>query len=191
MTNALQPLYQHLAPLCTALDVFVNDAAWASLPFPAYSLDLGESADAYLVRLALPGVRPEAISLSLAGRTLDIHARWGKDERHGWLPFRRARPSEVRGAIREQIILPGPTDANSAEAEYVNGILTVRLPKAAMGRRIPIQFRDYRVAALAQPHRETAGRRRLSQKLSAILARLRPQRRDGPAVPVRPTPSAV
>lgn len=102
------------------------------------ALDLEESPDAYTVRAALPGFRPEEIEANVLGDALTIAARRQREEerREGQYLIRERRA----GAVSRTLTLPGPVDADKARARHEHGELVLTLPKAAGSarRRIPI-----------------------------------------------------
>jgi HSP20 family protein len=91
------------------------------------ALDLEETPDAYIVRAALPGFRPEDVNVSLTGDTLTILATQEREEE------RKDRDYLIRerrtGLVRRSIALPGRVDADKAQARYENGELVLTLPK--------------------------------------------------------------
>jgi HSP20 family protein len=78
------------------------------------------------MRLEVPGVAPEQITIEGQGRTLTVAGK-----REGTVPegasfHRRERGT---GAFSRSIQLPDDLDVTRAEATYKHGILTVRVPK--------------------------------------------------------------
>ncbi len=103
------------------------------------SVDLAENDREVVVRAEIPGVDPQQLDLSVLGRELllagekkDPLDRSGKD----------VHLSEIRyGKFRRSIPLPTEVDTEHVEADYTNGVLTVRLQKApsAQARRIAVR----------------------------------------------------
>ncbi|PLY06557.1 MAG: hypothetical protein C0622_00835 [Desulfuromonas sp.] len=98
--------------------------------------DQGEN---YLVRAALPGLDVAKLDISILGRRLSVsgefvnpelpeNAVWQRRERHS-------------GAFEQQLLLGADLDSDKVEAEYRNGILEIKLPKAAaaLPRKIAIK----------------------------------------------------
>lgn len=102
-------------------------------------VDLAENDREVVVRAEIPGVDPQQLELSVLGRELllagekkDPLDRSGKD----------VHLSEIRyGKFRRSIPLPTDVDTEHVEANYTNGVLTVRLQKApsAQARRIAVR----------------------------------------------------
>jgi HSP20 family protein len=89
--------------------------------------EIEETDDAYLVRAELPGVKREDIQVELSGNELCIHGEIRQEERENALR-RRA------GTFCYRTILPADTDTDRIESRLTEGVLTVRLPKAAHAR---------------------------------------------------------
>lgn len=102
-------------------------------------IDLVEHDDAYEVRAAVPGVKPEDVEVTVQGERVAIRAevRGDDEERRGenWL-MREHR----YGTLQRSITLPTPVSSESAEARIEHGILSLRLPKlrGESARRIAI-----------------------------------------------------
>jgi HSP20 family protein len=104
----------------------------------AIPIDLIEHDDAFEVRAAVPGVKPEDVEVTVQGERLTIRAESRADqERRGanWL-MREHRS----GLLQRSITLPSPVSSDQAEARIDQGVLTLRLPKVqgAQARRIAV-----------------------------------------------------
>jgi HSP20 family protein len=103
-------------------------------------VDVRETDEALIVEMAMPGITPEEIEVTLDGRTLAIRARTEKDtERQGEEGRYLVREREVASYARV-IMLPTEVDADKVASTFENGELTLTLPKAVdrRSRRIPI-----------------------------------------------------
>lgn len=91
------------------------------------ALDVHESDDAVTVRASIPGVKPEDIDISLTGDTLTIkgETREETEKREGNYHMRERR----FGTFQRSISLPTQVNADKANAEFENGVLTLTLPK--------------------------------------------------------------
>jgi HSP20 family protein len=92
------------------------------------ALDVLDRGEAYEVRAALPGVRPDDVDVTIQGDQLTVRGETrAREERSGdnWL----VREQRV-GTLERSITLPGIVNSESAEARLENGILVLRLPKA-------------------------------------------------------------
>mgnify|MGYP001117227088 CR=1 FL=1 len=103
------------------------------------AVDVAENDREVTVRAEVPGIEPKDLNVSVSGNQLVISGekkqteeRTGKDYYH----------SEIRfGSFRRIIPLPEGVDTENVEAEYANGVLTLRLKKSptAAPRRIEVK----------------------------------------------------
>jgi HSP20 family protein len=101
-------------------------------------MDVVERDEAFEVRAAIPGVKPDDVEVVVQGERLTVRAEVrGEQEQRGdnWL-MREHRS----GTLQRTITLPSPVSSDSTEARIENGILTLRLPKLqeARPRRIAV-----------------------------------------------------
>jgi HSP20 family molecular chaperone IbpA len=93
-------------------------------------IEVRETAEEYLVRVEVPGIRRGRLEVVCDERTLYISGARMDDE-EGF-----ARYSERSyGAFSREITLPGAIDSRGARVWYTDGVLEIRLPKAT--RRLP------------------------------------------------------
>jgi HSP20 family protein len=87
--------------------------------------DVYETGDAYVVRMEIAGMREADFEVSIQTDTLYISGNRPD------FPARRAyHQMEIRsGRFANAVTLPGPVDADRAEAAYQDGFLTITLPK--------------------------------------------------------------
>jgi HSP20 family protein len=91
-------------------------------------LDISENENEFIVKASLPGVRPEDVQITAHGDTLTIRAESKadeetKDQHHHLREFRY-------GQFQRTVSLSTPISADKAQAQFDNGVLTLRLPKA-------------------------------------------------------------
>lgn len=101
-------------------------------------LDVYETPEETVVVVELPGVDASQVELSVAEGRLVIRGARTPDDR----PDARLQLRERQfGTFLRQIPLPSEVDFDGAQAETVNGVLTVRLPRrrAAAPRTIPVR----------------------------------------------------
>jgi HSP20 family protein len=105
--------------------------------FPA--INVSEDAEALFVRAELPGVEIEDLEISVENDTLTLAGERRMPEDADQVSYHR-REREW-GKFRRSFTLPMPVDSGRVQARYVDGILTVTLPKApeARPRRIAVQ----------------------------------------------------
>ena len=104
---------------------FINTETYeASMP-----VEVSETDNELVVKAALPGVNPDEVDVTVNNDVLTIKAEHKETTEEGKREFYRR---EIRyGAFNRSFTLPVKVDADQAEANYENGVLTLRLPKAA------------------------------------------------------------
>lgn len=95
----------------------------------APALDLYEDKESLIVRAELPGLKKENIDLSLHENTITISGE-RRDEKK-YEGAETSREERSFGRFTRSLLLPKAVDASGVKANYRDGILTVRLPKAA------------------------------------------------------------
>jgi HSP20 family protein len=126
------------------VDALFDD--WAGLRAQNTSLvakariDVTEQNGAYEVKAELPGVAKEDISVDIDGATVTIQAKRSasKEKKDGERVLYSERSAESYARSFE---LPQAVDSGAAKAEFVNGVLTLSLPKKEVARtqRITVQ----------------------------------------------------
>lgn len=103
--------------------------------------DFYETAHGLVLRLELAGVKPEHLSLSLAGQELVVTGHRQPPPPEG---IRRFIHLEMGfGAFERSFILPIPIDPQGVQARFLDGILEITLPrKAPQVRQIPVKQAD-------------------------------------------------
>ena len=100
-------------------------------------VDIYENAEELLLVTDLPGVEQDGVTVNLEKRELVIEARKTRAEGEG-------RPLAVESQdldYRRSFILPQGIDAEKISAELKNGVLRVRVPKAAAVKPRQIQVK--------------------------------------------------
>ena len=97
--------------------------------FPA--VDMYETASDILVTLDVPGVAAADLDISFAKNTLTIKGSRSPLVRPADGEFRLYASERASGEFTRSVRLPQFVDAEKIEAKFVDGVLTVRIPKAA------------------------------------------------------------
>ena len=100
----------------------------ASVGMQSLAVDMYETDEAIVVKTAVPGIKPEALNVSIVGDTLTIRGETKAEEeikKENYI--RRERRC---GSFCRSLVVPPSVMADEAEAEFENGILTLTLPKA-------------------------------------------------------------
>lgn len=91
-------------------------------------IDLIETEKGYILKCDLPGAKKEDIKVSVKGNYLAISASRITEEKteEGNVYREKERKS---GFIKRNILLPGYVDRDGINAEFVDGVLSISLPK--------------------------------------------------------------
>jgi HSP20 family protein len=100
--------------------------------------DIEETDDSYVLELDLPGVNRDDINIELRDNEVRITGEVKEKERSGVL---RRRTRRV-GQFEFLLTLPGDIDPEKVEASLHDGVLTVRLGKAAASRPRQIDVKE-------------------------------------------------
>jgi HSP20 family protein len=105
--------------------------------FPA--INIYEQQESVVLMAEIPGVKPKDLDLTVLGDSVTLKGQ----REQGSLPdgerfYRRERPM---GTFTRTVTLPEPIDPDSVQAQYKNGVLTVRMDKAekAKARKVTIK----------------------------------------------------
>lgn len=102
-------------------------------------IDMYETDDALVIKASVPGVDPKDVEITVTGNTLTVKGEFREEEegKRGSVHFQERR----YGKFQRSVSLPSTVNADKAEAEFRNGILTLTLPKIeeAKPKRIPIK----------------------------------------------------
>jgi len=102
--------------------------------------DIHETAEAYVIRLDLPGVAQKDVKVSILGDTLSIRGERKLEQVHEKenIHYRERRS----GSFERTFALAAPVRPDQVRASYKDGVLEVTVPKAeeAKTREIEIQL---------------------------------------------------
>lgn len=117
----------------------------AAMPIDAY-----RKGDHFIAEFDLPGVSEDSIDLTVEKNVLTIHAQRARVEgdNENLEVLVAERPF---GTFSRQLFLGETLDSDHIEANYVNGVLTVRIPIAetAKARKVQINAGKKKSAALS------------------------------------------
>jgi HSP20 family protein len=101
-------------------------------------MNVSQDGEHYYVRALLPGVEADRLDVSAVNRTVTVAGSRQPAEEQGVSYHRKERPE---GAFSRSVTLPADFDGTRVEARYVDGLLTLILPKpeAAKARRIAVR----------------------------------------------------
>ena len=107
-----------------------------SREFPA--LNVWEDPDAFYVEAELPGFKIEDVELTVVGSTLTMKGERKLDAPEAGVWHRRERAS---GPFTRVLELDAEIDSEKLDAAFKNGVLTVKLPKAAAAKPRKIEIK--------------------------------------------------
>jgi HSP20 family protein len=101
-------------------------------------MNVSEDRDHYYVRALVPGIDAAQLNVSVVHQTIAVSGTRQSSEEEGVSYHRKER---AEGAFSRSVTLPAAFDGTRVEATYVDGILTLTLPKpeAAKPRRVTVQ----------------------------------------------------
>ncbi|HEY3064527.1 MAG TPA: Hsp20/alpha crystallin family protein [Methylomirabilota bacterium] len=113
------------------LDPFALARAWQRAGETGPPVDLYETAETVIVRMAVPGADGASLSLTIAEDTVTLTGetggpgnKWGDRTVVHWqeIPY---------GHFERTVPLPTTVNKNAAKAQFKNGVLDIVLPKQA------------------------------------------------------------
>jgi len=101
-------------------------------------VDIYENDEEYVLEADVPGVAQDRVTLRLENGELAFEGQWSVPEIEGATVLAREfRPVD----FRRTFILPDTVDGDKVSASLKDGVLTVRIPKAASVRPRSIEIR--------------------------------------------------
>ena|SRR5947209_16421876 len=92
------------------------------------ALDVSEKDGEYVIKASLPGVKSEDIQITVRGNTLTIEGETMTEEKKQEQNYVVKERHE--GTYLRTFTLAAPINADDAKATFVDGVLTVTVPKA-------------------------------------------------------------
>ncbi len=110
-------------------DSFVSPRSWTgqSQGRPL-ALDVYTTGDELVVEAAIPGIKPENVEVTVTGDTLTISGSLNDERKteQGSVMLQEI----TRGSFSRSLTLPADLEPDKATANFENGLLTLRIPKA-------------------------------------------------------------
>lgn len=104
------------------------------------SIDLSETDSTVEVRVDLPGIKPDDIDVQLSDHLLTVSGRREEEKEEKGRTFHRVE--RRHGSFSRSVMLPCAVDESKVDAQYRDGVLTVKLPKTAEARSHRIKVRS-------------------------------------------------
>jgi len=117
-----------------------RDGNWKMGDFKA-AWDLSETNDAFEIRMDVPGIKPENITVQVTGDTVRIFGDRKEEKEEKGKTFHRVERHS--GAFSETIVLPTAVKDENVQAAFHDGVLTVTLPKAAASKTHTVKVKAH------------------------------------------------
>jgi HSP20 family protein len=131
-SRQLQPLFRPFDVLRQEFDDLFGrlttdwDGKWLTTEFKA-ACDLSETADAYQIRMDVPGMQPDDITVQVTGDTVRVSGERKDEKEEKGKTFHRVERRS--GKFSEIVRLPGAVKDENVQAEFHDGVLTITVPK--------------------------------------------------------------
>jgi HSP20 family protein len=102
---------------------WIGDGERQSTP----ALDMYTTAEAVIVKVALPGVKPDDVDVTIGDDLVTISGAFKEEQETSDAGYVRKELSQ--GKFSRSFSLPTAIKADAAKAEFKNGLLTLTLPK--------------------------------------------------------------
>ena len=130
------------------LDLFSNRLsrvfgnAWDTEPTGTWSpaVNVEEGADELLLTAELPGLREEDVNVDIENNILTIRGEKREAREEGDEEQKYHVRERRYGSFRRTFTLPRSVQADAIQAEFDDGILTIRLPKAPEAKSRSIEI---------------------------------------------------
>jgi HSP20 family protein len=132
--NALAQMRRDVETMMKRLTGVTSDGSVAGV-FPP--MNVSEDLDHYYVRALIPGIDASQLNVSVVNQTVAVSGT--RQAHEEGVSYHRKERAE--GPFSRSVTLPASFDGARVDATYVDGILTVTLPKpeTAKPRRVTVQ----------------------------------------------------
>jgi len=100
--------------------------------------DLSETDDAFRIRLDVPGMEKDDITINLQSNTLTVSGERSSERKEEGEEY--VRVERAFGNFHRTFTLPDAVDPENVEAAYDNGVLTIHVPKTEKSTRRQIEI---------------------------------------------------
>jgi HSP20 family protein len=100
--------------------------------------DLSETDDAFRIRLDVPGMEKDDITINLQNNTLTVSGERSSERKEEGEEY--VRVERAFGNFHRTFTLPDAVDPENVEAAYDNGVLTIHVPKTEKSTRRQIEI---------------------------------------------------
>jgi HSP20 family protein len=127
------------SPMFDEDEDFMNFPALRQTNLP--SLDIYQDKDNVYAKVALPGVDPQKVDITVENNILTVT---GSSEKKSEIDEKNYYRKEIRfGSFHRSVQLPTHVNGDKAKAEFENGILKIQIPKKEQvkSKKIAIQIK--------------------------------------------------
>jgi HSP20 family protein len=102
-------------------------------------INISQDDDNFYLRAEVPGIKPNELSISAVRNRVSLAGKREIQQEHERVSYHRKERAE--GTFNRTVTLPTEVNAERVDARYVDGILTLTLPKAeeAKPRQITVR----------------------------------------------------
>jgi HSP20 family protein len=138
----LMPSFGPLGRLRTEFDRLFDDfmhglPVWSDEPQPSWGLDVQEGDKAIVIRADAPGFDADDFDIEIRGDNLVLCACQSEEKTQDEEGYQWQKRELYRS-----VPLPTDVDAEKIDAQYHNGILTLKLPKSGQTKSRKIQVKS-------------------------------------------------
>jgi HSP20 family protein len=109
---------------------------WAENREQTLGINVHEEDDVYVLSALVPGIKSDALNIQVLEDVVRIEGEYKMDDSKYLI---RELPN---GSFTRTLRLPAPIDAEHVEADVIDGVLTLRLPKAESARPKQIKIKS-------------------------------------------------
>lgn len=102
-------------------------------------INITQDDDNFYLRAEVPGIRPNELSITAVRNRVSLAGKREIQQEHERVSYHRKERAE--GTFNRTVTLPTEVNAERVDAKYVDGILTLTLPKAEEARPRQIKVR--------------------------------------------------
>jgi HSP20 family protein len=102
--------------------------SWGWEPTTTLALDMYETDEAFVVKAAAPGMKPEDIEVHISNNVLTIRGEIKEEEKVEGARYHRME--RRYGRFERSVALPARVETDKVQATLKDGILTIQIPKA-------------------------------------------------------------
>ena len=118
--------------------LYGREAGPAAGVFPP--MNVTQDPDSFHVRAELPGIDAAALSISALRNKITVNGERKLEEEKGTVSYHRRE--REGGQFSRSLTLPGDIDPDRVSARYLNGVLSITLPKAEESKPKRIAIRS-------------------------------------------------